>query len=115
MHLESLVPSVITEIEPKETEIEVPQFLVLKRTERFLFFRNRTSLKTEEPNRSVRLEPNAQPDPQVPPENPEGPSAAVEGEAVEQPRENRNLEDGEQGLLIPLEAHSVSEEGSPRK
>ena len=53
--------------------------------------------------------------PQVPPENPEGPTAAVEGEAVAQPRENRNLEDGEQGLLIPLEAHSVSEEGSPRE
>ena len=51
--------------------------------------------------------------PQVPPENPEVPTTAVEGEAVEQNRENRNLEDGEQGLLIPLEAHS--EEGSPRE
>ena len=51
--------------------------------------------------------------PQAPPENPERSSDAVEGEAAEQPRENENLEDGEQGLLIPLEAHSVPEEGSP--
>ena len=51
--------------------------------------------------------------PQAPPENPERSSAAVEGEAPEEPRENGNLEDGEQGLLIPLEAHS--EEGSPRE
>jgi len=43
--------------------------------------------------------------PQAPPENPEGPIAAVEGEAAEQPLENRNLENGEQVLLIPLEAH----------
>ena len=53
--------------------------------------------------------------PQAPPENTEGPTAAVEGEATEQPRENGNLENGEQGLLIPLEAHSVLEEGSPRE
>ena len=53
--------------------------------------------------------------PQAPPENPEGPTAAVEGEAVEQPRENGYLENGGQGLLIPLEAHSVPEEGSPRE
>ena len=53
--------------------------------------------------------------PQAPPENPKGFTAAVEGEAVEQPRENRNLEDGEQGLLIPREAHSIPEEGSPRQ
>ena len=53
--------------------------------------------------------------PQAPPENPERSSAAVEGEAPEEPRENGNLEDGEQGLLIPLEAHSVPEEGSPRE
>ena len=46
--------------------------------------------------------------PQAPPENPERSNAPVEGEAAEQPRENGNLEDGEQGLLIPLEAHSVS-------
>ena len=46
-------------------------------------------------------------------ENPEGPTAAVEGDAAEQPLENGNLENGEQGLLIPLEAHS--EEGSPRE
>ena len=52
--------------------------------------------------------------PQALPENPEGPTAA-ERDAVAQPRENRNLEDGEQRLLIPLEAHSVSEEGSPRE
>ena len=53
--------------------------------------------------------------PQAPPENPEGSTATVEGEAAEQPLENGNLEDGEQGLLIPLEAHSVPEEGSPRE
>ena len=53
--------------------------------------------------------------PQAPPENPEGLTAAVEGEAAEQPLENENLENGEQGLLIPLEAHSVPEEGSPRE
>ena len=35
------------------------------------------------------------------------------GEAAEQSLENRNLENGEQGLLIPLEAHS--EEDSPRE
>ena len=51
--------------------------------------------------------------PQAPPENPEGPTAAVEGEAAEQPLENGNLGNGEQGLLIPLEANS--EEGSPRE
>ena len=51
--------------------------------------------------------------PQAPPENPEGSTAAVEREA-EQPLENGNLENGEQGLLIPLEAHSVPEEDSPR-
>ena len=51
--------------------------------------------------------------PQTPPENPEGPTAAVEREVAAQPRENGNLENGEQGLLVPLEAHS--EEGSPRE
>ena len=51
--------------------------------------------------------------PQAPPENPEGSTAAVEGEAAGQPLENGNLKNGEQGLLIPLEAHS--EEGSPRE
>ena len=51
--------------------------------------------------------------PQAPPENPERSTAAVEGEAVAQLRENGNLENGEQGLLVPLEAHS--EEGSPRE
>ena len=49
--------------------------------------------------------------PQAPPENPEGSTAAKEREAAGQPLENRNLENGEQGLLVPLEAHS--EEGSP--
>ena len=53
--------------------------------------------------------------PQVPPENPEGPTAAVEGEAAELPWENGNLENGGQGLLVPLEAHSISEEGSPHE
>ena len=51
--------------------------------------------------------------PQAPPENPEGSTAAVEGETAEQPLENGNRENVEQGLLIPLEAHS--EEGSPRE
>ena len=51
--------------------------------------------------------------PQAPPENPEGSTAAVERVAATQPRENRNLENGEQGWLVPLEAHS--EEGSLRE
>ena len=51
--------------------------------------------------------------PQAPPENPDGSTASVEGEAAGQPLENRNLENSEQGLLIPLEAHS--EEGSSRE
>ena len=51
--------------------------------------------------------------PQAPPENPEGSTAAVEGEADAQSLENRNLEDGE--LFIPLEARSAPEEGSPRE
>ena len=49
--------------------------------------------------------------PQAPPENPEGPTAAVKREVAAQPRENGNLEDGKQGLL----AHSTPEEGSPRE
>ena len=49
--------------------------------------------------------------PQAPPENPEGSTAAVEREAATQPLENGNLEDNEQGLL----AHSAPEEGSPRE
>ena len=49
--------------------------------------------------------------PQAPPENPEGSTAAVEGEATAQPLENGNLEDGEQGLLT----HSAPEEGLPRE
>ena len=51
--------------------------------------------------------------PQAPPENPEGSTATVEGEIAVQPLENGNLENGEQGLLVLLEAHS--EEGSPRE
>ena len=51
--------------------------------------------------------------PQAPPKNPEGSTAAIEGEAAELPLENGNLENGEQGLLVPLEANS--EEGSPRE
>ena len=51
--------------------------------------------------------------PQAPPENPEGSTAAVEGEAAAQPLENGNLEDGE--LSVPLEARSAPEEGSPRE
>ena len=53
--------------------------------------------------------------PQAPLENSEGPTAVIEGEAAEQPLENGDLENGEQGLLIPLEAHSAQEEGSPRE
>ena len=51
--------------------------------------------------------------PQAPPDNPEGPTAAVEGETAEQPLENGNLEDGEQGLLIPLEDVSSLPRGEP--
>jgi len=49
--------------------------------------------------------------PQTPPENPEGSTAAGEGEAAARPQENGNLEDGEQGLL----ACSAPGEGSPRE
>jgi hypothetical protein len=52
---------------------------------------------------------------QAPPENTKGPTATVEEEAAEQPLENKNLENDEQGLLIPQEAHSAPEEGSPRE
>ena len=51
--------------------------------------------------------------PQAPPENPEGPTAAVEGEAAEQPLENGDLENGEQGLLIPLEDVCSLKRGEP--
>ena len=51
--------------------------------------------------------------PQAPPENPEGSTSAIEGEAAGQPLERGNLKNNEQGLLVPLEAHS--EEGSPRE
>ena len=51
--------------------------------------------------------------PQAPPENPEGLTAAVEGEAAEQPLENGDLENGEQGLLIPLEDVSSLPRGEP--
>ena len=49
--------------------------------------------------------------PQALPENPEGSTTVSEREAATQTLENRNLEDGEQGLL----AHSAPEEGSPRE
>ena len=49
--------------------------------------------------------------PQAPPENPERSTAINEGEVATQPRENRNLEDGGQGLLAP----TTPEEGSPRE
>ena len=39
--------------------------------------------------------------PQAPPENPEGSTATVEGEAAGQPLENGNLENGEKRLLVP--------------
>ena len=51
--------------------------------------------------------------PQAPPENPEGPTAAVEGEATEQHLENGDLENGEQELLIPLEDVSSLPRGEP--
>ena len=51
--------------------------------------------------------------PQAPPENPEGSTAAIEGEAAAQTLENGNLEDGE--LSVPLEARFAPEEGSPRE
>ena len=51
--------------------------------------------------------------PQAPPENPEGSTAAIEGEAAAQPLENGKLEGGE--LSVPLEARSAPEEGSPRE
>src|SRR6185369_1342557 len=41
--------------------------------------------------------------PQAPPENPGRPTADAAREATTQPRENGDLEDGEQGPLIPLE------------
>ena len=49
--------------------------------------------------------------PQAPLENPERSTAADEGEAATQPRQNGNLEDGEQGLL----SHSALEKGSLRE
>ena len=49
--------------------------------------------------------------PQAPPENPEGSTAAGEGEATAQPQENGDLEDGEQRLLT----RSALEEDSPRE
>ena len=51
--------------------------------------------------------------PQAPPENPEGPTTAVEEEAAEQPLEIGDLENGEQGLLIPLEDVSSLPRGEP--
>ena len=41
--------------------------------------------------------------PQAPPENPGRSTAAAAREATTQPQENGDLEDGEQGPLIPLE------------
>ena len=38
------------------------RFLYLKGTDRFLFYWNRIFKRTKEPNRSVRLEPNAEPE-----------------------------------------------------
>ena len=52
-------------------------------------------------------------DPTSPPQNPEGPTAAVEGEAAEQPLENGDLENGEQGLLIPQEDVCSLPRGEP--
>jgi hypothetical protein len=52
---------------------------------------------------------------QAPPEGAERTTATVEGGAVEQPRENRILEDDEEELLIPLEVRSTPEDDSPRE
>ena len=41
--------------------------------------------------------------PQAPPENPGRSTTAAAREATTQPRENGDLEDGEQGPLVPLE------------
>jgi hypothetical protein len=53
--------------------------------------------------------------PQASPEGAGRTAAAVEGGAVEQPRENGILEDDEEELLIPLEVHSAPEDDSPRE
>jgi hypothetical protein len=53
--------------------------------------------------------------PQAPPEGAERSAAAAEEGAIEQPRENRILEDDEEELLIRLEVHSDLEDGSPRE
>jgi hypothetical protein len=53
--------------------------------------------------------------PQASPEGAGRTAAAVEGGAVEQPRENRILKDDEEELLIPLEVHSAPEDDSPRE
>jgi hypothetical protein len=53
--------------------------------------------------------------PQAPPEGTERTAVAIEGGAVEQPRENGILEDDEEELLIPLEVHSAPEDDSPRE
>lgn len=34
-------------VQTEKTETEISRFLILKRTDRFLFIRNRTSLRTE--------------------------------------------------------------------
>jgi hypothetical protein len=52
---------------------------------------------------------------QAPPEGAERSAAAAEEGAVEQLQENGILEDDEEGLLIPLEVHSASEDSSPRE
>ena len=50
--------------------------------------------------------------PQAPPENPGRSTAAAAREATTQPRENRDLEDSEQGPLNPLEdVSSLPREG----
>jgi hypothetical protein len=56
--LKKSVPSVRTGTERTGTEIR--RFLLWKRTDRFLKFGNRNFIGTEEPTRSVRVEPNAQ-------------------------------------------------------
>jgi hypothetical protein len=53
--------------------------------------------------------------PQASPEGAGRTAAAVEGGAVEQPRENGILEDDEEELLIPLEVHSAPKDDSPRE
>jgi hypothetical protein len=58
--LEKSVPSGRTGTGTERTVTEIHRFLLWKRTDRFLKFGNQNFIGTEEPTRSVRVEPNAQ-------------------------------------------------------